>query len=148
MRWFTCFALALCWPALSADEPVQKVVYGGRVFGNDPLPVPDKGHLFFLNHKAGISLYGPDGTRKFDTALQGPDGQTPSAMSAAIDTDGAIAVSAGVTLPYGYGGALVFLDSAGKQTRFVLTGRYVPAHICFDQNHSIWAFGWQRDDQE
>lgn len=37
------------------------------------------------------------------------------------------------------------VDPAGKQTRFVDTGKYRPVHVCFDQDHSLWTFGEQRD---
>jgi len=57
-------------------------------------------------------------------------------MDAALDTDGTVAVGAGNF----YGGAIVLLDASGKQIRFTSTGRYMPARICFDQEHTIWAF--------
>jgi hypothetical protein len=40
------------------------------------------------------------------------------------------------------------MDTSGKQSRFVPTGRYMPAHLTFDQNHFLWAFGWQRDAED
>ena len=34
---------------------------------------------------------------------------------------------------------------SGNIIRSIDTGRYVPAHLSFGVDHSLWAFGWQRD---
>jgi hypothetical protein len=47
----------------------------------------------------------------------------------------------------GRSGGIVYFDQSGKQTRFIDTGKYMPAHICFDGNQWLWTFGWQRDSE-
>ena len=42
-------------------------------------------------------------------------------------------------------GGIDFRDSSGTLTRTIKTGRYVPAHISFAEDHSLWSFGYQLD---
>lgn len=147
MRAIACLFLALAGAAFAGDGPVEKVIHFGRSFGSDPLPTFDKGYLLYLNRPGNLAVYGPDGMLVFETAVLGPQGRAaPGVSNAAIDTDGTVAVTAAFSGPQGYGGGIAFLDPSGKQRRFVETGRYMPAHLCFDQDHFLWAFGWQRDE--
>jgi hypothetical protein len=75
------------------DALPGKAVSFGRTFGNDPLPAFDKGYLLYLNLPAGLSVYAPNGLRLFDTTVRDPYGREVHVQSAAIDTDGAIAVA-------------------------------------------------------
>ncbi len=124
----------------------KRIVYYGRGYGTQPLPAFDKGYLLFTHHDEpdGVEVWGPDGKLVFKTGLAThPDGHV---MSAAIDSDGSVAVGigySGSTLTHR--GGIAFLDRSGKEIRFVDTDRYMPAHVCFDANHILWTFGWQRD---
>jgi hypothetical protein len=147
MRWLACLSLTLLLPALGDDNPVRKTVTSTKDFGQYvPLPALDKGHLLFMRHPMDgtVGVYRADGQRVFETVLHSPDGGLVRVNDAALDTDGAVAVAA--SLPPTRGGAVIFLDSAGKQTQFVPTGRYMPQHICFDRSHSAWVFGAQQDE--
>jgi len=139
MVWLTLVFAMLVGPAAE--------VYVDRSFGSDSLPAFDKGRLIFINMSGGIALYGRDGKLIYDITVKPPKGgAVGGVMSAAIDTDGTAVAAVGYAgAPHGFGGGLAFLDPAGKQTRFVETDRYMPAHICFAPDHSIWSFGWQRD---
>jgi hypothetical protein len=137
---------ALAWQAFAAGTVVREVA-GGRVFGHDPLPLLDKGYLFFLRPSSPeLSLYDPNGQLVFNAVAQGPQGQRVHLNSAAIDTNGTVVATASYDgAPHGYGGALIFLDRSGKQTRAFTTDRYTPVHVCFGSDHSVWTLGWQRD---
>ena len=144
MRWLAYLSLALLLPALAAEDSVRKTVHSTKDFGQRvALPALDKGHLLFVGQPLdeNVSLYAPDGRKVFEATVRTPAGSSIGPMDAALDTDGTVAVGAGNF----YGGAIVLLDASGKQIRFTSTGRYMPARICFDQEHTIWAFGSQRD---
>ncbi|MFN7923274.1 MAG: hypothetical protein U0Q16_24445 [Bryobacteraceae bacterium] len=134
--------------AFAADSGVS-VIHFGRGFGSDSLPAFDKGYLFFLSQRHGrVSVYKPGGSRAFDAVVLDPRGAAASLSSAAADGRGGVAVSAGFVTDRGYAGMIVFLDASGKQERIVLTGNYMPSHICFDAAGALWTFGWQRDAED
>jgi hypothetical protein len=139
--WLLALAAA---PAVRAQTGTGDVVYYGRTFGSDPIPSLDKGYLLYLQHHGRISVYGPDGRLVFDTTVLDSGGSPASVSSAATDSDGTVAVTTAHPVPEGYGGGIAFLDAAGKQVRLVATGRYMPMQLCFDADHFLWAFGWQR----
>jgi hypothetical protein len=62
----------------------------------------------------------------------------------AIDTDGTVAVAWGGWASEKSHG-IDFRDSSGALTRTIQTGRYLPAHISFAEDHSLWNFGCQVD---
>jgi hypothetical protein len=62
-----------------------------------------------------------------------------------VDSDGSVAAGFAYPGPQRYSGGIAYFDPSGKQTRFADTGKYMPAHVCFDRDHSLWTFGWQRD---
>jgi hypothetical protein len=131
------------WSASVAQEPARTVTYG-RDYGSQALPAFDKGYLLFTTELGGVEVWGPDGRLVFQTVLTTP--QTAHVMSAAVDSDGTVAVGVAYSgAPNGYGGGIAMLDRSGKEIRFVETDRYMPAHLCFDAKHALWTFGWQRD---
>ena len=132
-------ALLFIARATALTEEPARVVTFGRSYLSDPLPASDKGYLLFLDHSNGVEVWGPDGQLAFQTRVNNP--LSSYVMSAAIDRDGSVAVG----LAYDRSGGIAVLDRSGKQVRFTETGRYLPAHICFDSNHNLWTFGWQRD---
>lgn len=147
MRGIACLTLMLVSLASAWNGPIVKVVhFGGTFAAHEPLPILDKGYLLYLNRPGSLTAYAPDGRRLFNTVVTDPQGGVMSIMSAAVDTDGTFAVTASLGSGQGYAGGIVFLDSAGRQMRFAETGRYMPAHVCFDRNHFLWTFGWQRGE--
>lgn len=116
-------------------------------------PVFDKGYFFQMKSHTGTppngyALWDPLGNPVYQIDIIAPDG-TPGRLrqDAAIDTDGT------AILPIWYGGyggkghikgaGVVVVNSSGKQIQFIDTGRFVPAHVCFAQDHSIWVAGTQ-----
>jgi hypothetical protein len=58
-------------------------------------PAFGKGDFLFIKHPCRVAVRAPDGRLLFDRTLQIPGASTCSTGSAAIDTDGAVAVTAG-----------------------------------------------------
>jgi hypothetical protein len=134
-------SLVLLLPA-SATEPAKTVFFGR---GSQAMPVPafDQGYLLFTMRTSGFEVWGPDGLLRFFATVENPPGA--SVTSLAVDSDGSIAAGCAYPGPQSFSGGIAYFDPSGKQTRFVDTGKYMPAHVCFDRNHSLWTFGWQRD---
>ncbi len=148
MRSFLLAITLLPFGTAQITVPEKTVTYG-RSFANLPVPTFDKGYLIAINRPNGLEVWGPDGQLVFRTALADP----PSALvtSVAIDTGGTggtggtVAVGFSYSIPQGYAGGIAFLDRSGKQIRKIDTARYLPSHLCFDKNHRLWTFGFQRD---
>jgi hypothetical protein len=143
MRWIPVLFLLGC--AAAADWPVARVTYQGRSFGGDALPTLGQGHLLYLSGAGTLSAWGPDGKLVFETPVTDPNGKPASATSAAMDSDGTVAVAIAFTSSSGYEGGIAYLDGTGRQVGVFSTGRYMPMHLCFDGERRLWAFGWQRD---
>jgi len=63
----------------------------------------------------------------------------------AVNTKGIVALGIGYAAGNGYTSGIRWLDLAGKEIRFVETGRYVPIQLAFDKNGNLWSMGWERD---
>ncbi len=139
-----CLFLVIVGSGAGEDALPGKAVSFGRTFGTDPLPAFDKGYLLYLKRPADLSVHAPNGVRLFDTTVRDPHGREVHVQSAAIDTDGTIAVASafsGNQSDWIDTGGIAFLDLSGKQTRFVPTGGYMPAGLGFDQEHFLWVVG-------
>jgi hypothetical protein len=84
-----------------------------------------------------VKLYSPDGTLVL--AMPVATEMHASVISVAVDSDGTIAV--GFTSK-GLGG-IELLDTRGNKLGSFSTGNYLPTHIAFVDDHSIWTFGWE-----
>jgi hypothetical protein len=128
-----------------ASEPTKTVTFGR---GSQGMPVPafDQGYLLFTMLSGGFEVWGPDGLLRFVATVEDPPGA--SVTSLAVDSDGSVAAGFGYPGPQGFYGGIAYFNPSGKQTRFVDTGKYMPAHVCFDRYHSLWTFGWQRDPSD
>jgi hypothetical protein len=115
-------------------------------------PVFDKGYFFQLKETIntpsdGYALWNPDGELIYQVSIVAPDGTPGHLREPAIDTDG----TAIVPISYGgyggrgrvIGGGIVVVDPSGKQTQFIDTGRWLPAHVAVTWDHSIFAMGTQ-----
>ena len=129
----------------AADWPVVKITHQARIFGGVSVPRLQQGHLFYLAGKGPVTAWGTDGQRLFETTVTDRNGNLASSTSAAMDSNGTVAVAIGFASATGHAGGIAYLDRAGRQVATVLTGRYMPMHLCFDENRRLWAFGWQRD---
>jgi hypothetical protein len=137
--WLSLFLLL---PALAADPSKTLIVGRGAV--GDPVPAFDHGFMTFTRPtSAAVEVWGPDGLEHFFGSVENPNGAYVSGI--AVDADGSAAASIGFLGPETFNGGIAYFDPSGKQTRFVDTGSYRPAHLCFDKNHSLWTFGWMRD---
>jgi hypothetical protein len=115
-------------------------------------PLFDKGYFIQLKDNPGMppdgyDLWAPDGSLSYHVEILAPDGTHGRLRDVAIDTDGAAIVA----MSYGgyggmgriKGGGISIVDPSGKQTQFIATDRWLPAHLCFGPDHSIWVSGTQ-----
>ncbi len=105
-----------------------------------PIPLFDRGYVVEIRQPQ-LTVSGPDGMRRFDATIHIDGRPEPQIMKAAVDSDGTLVVG----LAWSTGGGLAMLDANGGLTSFIDTGNFMPANLCIDPNHSIWAFGWERD---
>jgi len=135
-------SLFLLLPAW-AGESGKSVIFSHGAYG--PVPTFDQGYLLFTQQMGGpgFEVFGPDGLLRFFTSVENPHGARVTSVAA--DSDGSVAAGFAFLGQQGISGGIAYFDSSGKQTQFVDTGKYMPAHVCFDRNHSLWTFGWQRD---
>ncbi|HXE13255.1 MAG TPA: hypothetical protein VN633_14105 [Bryobacteraceae bacterium] len=104
----------------------------------------DKGYIFGWNDPAlnQNTLYGPNGEKLYQVVINPPNSRRTLVMSAAVDTDGMLAVSY-QEFPFKgteYG-AIALFDTTGMAIRYINTGAYFATHICFAPDHSIWTMG-------
>jgi hypothetical protein len=99
------------------------------------------GYLYSCEPRHIITLYAPNGQIVLTLPIQGWGNGRVGVQSVAIDSDGALAIGWSDLPNVG----IDIRDSFGNLVRSLDTGRYVPAHLSFGEDHSLWAFGWQRD---
>jgi hypothetical protein len=143
---------ALIGSAIAAENTAREVVYrtanpcrqGGCL-----APVFYQGYLVQMKDYGqsaasdGYAVWGPDGNPLYQIDIVAPDGTPGHLRDVAIDTDGTAVVPITFGGPGHRGGGLVFVDSSGRQTQFIGTDGWLPAHVCFAQDHSIWVTGTQ-----
>lgn len=145
MKRFCCLLLACAAICLAVGGIIRELTYEWSV---QIIPKFDRGYLLTIEGDCQLAVFGPDGKLAFRQTLSGPGGEPCSFLSAAADRDGLIAVSIRYSSSAGYRGGMVLMDRVGRRTSFLETGRYLPNHVCFDREHSIWSIGWQRDDMQ
>jgi len=94
----------------------------------------------------GFTAYDPEGHFAYQEILDVPGGSQPVMQDVDFDSDGnaSIGVSAQGG-PSGIMSGILLLDRGGRQTSYIDTGRYLPAHLAMARDGSIWTLGWQRD---
>jgi hypothetical protein len=129
----------LGWPAWPADGPVREVSAPAIVSSH--MPGFYNGYLYSCEPHHVLTLFAPDGHEIFSLPFEGHGNGKVAVESIAVDSDGTLAVAwqdrpnAGIDIR----------NLSGKLVRSIDTGLYVPAHLSFGQDHSLWALGWQRD---
>jgi len=121
----------------------RQVTYQGDIAPLSISPTFDHGFLIVWDRDTDgvtkalktISVYGPTGSRLYQSAIQGPNLKEATLLNGAADDDGTVAVV--FDLPGGF----AILDSSGKQIQTVVTSPYVPTQICFAPDHTIWVAG-------
>jgi hypothetical protein len=142
--------LGLLLPGLAEDTSPRQIAYAGMDScprGGCPSPVFDKGYFFQMvgadAGSNGYALWGPEGSWRYSIQIVAPDGTLARLRDAAIDSEGSAIV------PMSYGGVerrqggLVLVDPRGRQTQFIATGNWLPAHACFGLDNAIWVSGTQ-----
>ena len=138
LRTVTLLAL-LSLSLWSANAPIQEA--SAPAFVSSKMPGLYNGYLFSVEPKHVLTLFAPDGHELFSLPFQGHGNGKVGIESVAIDSDGTLAVG-WQDLP---NAGIDIRDLSGTLLRSIDTGRYVPAHLSFGQDHSLWAFGFQRD---
>ena len=130
----------LSLPACSENAPVSEASAPALI--GTLMPAFYNGYLYSCAPDNTVTLFAPDGHSVLNLVIEGRGNGRVSVESVAIDTDGALAVgwvdSATATA------GIDIRDSLGKLVRSIDTGIYLPMHLSFG-DHSLWAFGWQRD---
>ena len=98
------------------------------------------GYLYWCEPHNVLTLYAPDGDH-VSVVIEGRGHGYDSVQTVAIDPDGTLAVGWSDRPDNG----IEIRDMSGNITRSIDTGRFVPAHLSFGVDHSLWAFGWQRN---
>ena len=141
-RLFVCYVCPLVLAL--AQEPFRETSYATS-FG-PPVPVPwfHHGRLIERIGADKIIVYGTDGSRAWFAQIEGSY-DAVSVTDAAAHTDGRVAVS------FAYrdkarrlSGAISIYDRQGTLIRTISTGYYVPGHLCFTTDGTLWSSGEER----
>jgi hypothetical protein len=103
------------------------------------MPALYDGYLYTISPRHVLTLFPPDGRQVLTLPLVGND--TVRILNAAIDSETTIALSR----RDGAGSAIELRDAFGNLLQSINTGRYVPEHLAFGEDHTIWSLGWQTD---
>ncbi len=141
MRAFIGLLLLAPFGAIAATN---EVTFDGLGMSN-PTPSFDNGYVvgWSQSGQESVTLYAPNGHKLFEiSALKLPDGTDAGSLSAAVDTDGTLALA--YWAQGGARGGIALLDQTGKPVRFIETQPFMPSQVCFAPDHSIWMFGDQQ----
>lgn len=127
--------------AIAGSGPVREVTSQAERVGNRLSPAFYKGYIYWIGRdgrNGTVTIYAPD-----DHAPLTFDGNGP-VHSIAIDTDGTVAVAWG-RWDSEEGGGVDFRDKYGQLLKTIRTPEYVPVHLWFADDHSLWSFGGPRN---
>jgi len=125
---FTCVAAA-------ANAPIREVTSEAASVSGMLIPAFYKGYIYWAGREP-LRIYTPDGHPAPYIAM--PNG---TAQAIAADTDGTLAVAWTTQTS----GGIDLHDPSGASVRTIQTGRYLPTHLSFAGDHSLWSLGWQLD---
>src|SRR5204863_3930952 len=111
--------------------------HNGYLYACEPGPASSRG----LHTRSSVIIFAPDGHMLSTFTIQGRGNGQVLVLAVGIDANGTSAI-AWRDLP---AAGIDIRDSSGSLVRTIDTGRYIPAHLSFGGDHSLWAFGWQRD---
>jgi hypothetical protein len=132
--------LGLVGGAMWAQGGPLREASSGALMGG-VMPAFYDGYLYACVPDAMVNLFAPDGHNLASFAIQGGGNRKVRVLSVGIAPDQTLAVgwvdfpSAGIDIR----------DASGNLVRTIDTGRYIPAHLSFGPDHSLWSLGWQRD---
>ena len=131
-------AFSLCgW---AASDPVREVTSQAMRVGHQLVPAFYNGYIYWIGRDGGdgaVTIYAPDG----HLALAFVTDHGP-AEGIAVDTDGTGAVAWWARHK---GGGIDLRDRYGVLIRTIQTGTYLPSHVAFGDEHTLWSFGFQVD---
>ena len=128
------FSVAIC----SQSAPLQESS-SSALFGN-LLPGFYNGYLFYCQPSHVLTLFAPDGRLILTLPIQGHGNGDAQILSVAIESDTTLAI-AWIDFP---NAGIDIRDFYGNVIRTIDTGRYIPSHLAFGEDHSLWSLGWQR----
>lgn len=137
---FLAVAVSAALLACGVTESIyaEDVQVAGLSFRNSPFAV-DHGYVVTEGaDRNQIQLFAPDGQKVYEATIHPPGAEHTTVLAAAVDADGTVAVA------YHLGplnGGLALLDASGESVRYIGTGAYQPAAICFASDHSLWLKG-------
>ena len=136
MRFIMQVIYILTIPA-AATAADSVIVVQGNISPLNIVPTFDHGYLA-VYESGGFSVYAPDGSLAMKIAT--------SAENVDIEPDGSVAAAIFVSgRGPGTGGIRIF-NPDGSVASQIATGTYLPSHVCFAPDRSIWTLGnegWQ-----
>ncbi len=133
----------------AANDSVRVVESDCPAIGNQSVCHFRNGYLlrFSKQFDPVIRVYAPDGRFALNIPVSLPGAGLAWAEDVAVDSDGSFAIGATGSpsaneriLQH----ALVLDDANGVQTAVIDTRNFVPGHVAFAGDHSIWVLGAQR----
>jgi hypothetical protein len=143
---FARLALAfLSLQVLYANGPLREVTSEAVRVGNQLSPACRGGYVYWIDgpNDSYVRVYAPDGHLAFTTAIGDQQAGSRRIQNLAVDRDGTVAVS---WISGGSGGrrsGIDFLDLTGRVRGSIDTGLYVPGHLVYGDDSTLWSFGWQ-----
>jgi hypothetical protein len=124
--------------ALPAFAGASDVWIQGNLAPRNMVPTFDHGYLAVYAN-GGIEVYAPDGT----SAMRIDDTAGASVVNVDIDSDGTVALArrGHQTRTAAAAGGIAIFSPDGSPAGVIATGTYIPAHVCFAPDHSIWIVG-------
>ena len=134
--------------AAERSLPVREVTSEAMLVPNQDVPGFHRGYVYFIE-RSRMTLYSPDGRLALSKELERPNQRPLSVIGIAVDRNGTVAASwSQFPSADGKFAGIDLIDAAGKPIRTIETGAFLAGHVAFDDEHSIWAFGWQRDPNQ
>lgn len=125
-----------------AESGAVRGAWSPAIIGRE-MPSFYNGYLYSCEPRHIVTLFAPDGHMVLTLPIQGLGNGKVKVLAVAIDSDATLAIAWSWWDPPSAG--IEVRDSSGNLIRAINTGRYIPAHISFGGDHSLWGFGWQRD---
>ena len=121
--------LAIPAAATAADSVI---VVQGNISPLNIVPTFDHGYLA-VYEDGGFSVYAPDGSPAMKIATR--------AENVDMEPDGSVAAAIFVNTPGPRTGSIWIFNPDASVVSKIATGTYLPSHVCFAPDHSIWTLG-------
>ena len=135
MRFLLKLICILAIPA-AATAADSVIVVQGNISPLNIVPTFDHGYLA-VYEDGGFSVYAPDGSPAMKIASEA----ATYAENVDIEPDGSVAAAVFVNTPGPRTGVIRIFNPDGSVAGRIATGTYLPSHVCFAPDHSIWTLG-------